>query len=141
MEPQRNRQPVEFSTALQRGLPGAETASRRENSRQSRGLHRRGDGFADWHVDWLITGVRTVKQMSQRSVERVIGRLVTDEAFRRRFGRDPGTALREMTECGAELTGSELRALSCLDAGLAADFAAVIDPRLQKTDLHASAGE
>jgi hypothetical protein len=79
--------------------------------------------------------------MSQRSVERVIGRLVTDEAFRRRFGRDPGTALREMTEGGAELTGTELRALTCLDAGLAADFAAVIDPRLQKTDLHGSAGE
>jgi hypothetical protein len=78
--------------------------------------------------------------MSQRSVERVIGRLVTDEAFRRRFGRDPGTALREMTEGGAELTGSELRALTCLDAGLAADFAAVIDPTFTGAPVNRSNG-
>jgi hypothetical protein len=73
--------------------------------------------------------------MSQRNVERVIGRLVTDEAFRRRFALDPGTALREVTACGMELNDCELRALVGIDTGLATRFAEALDPRLQKTDL------
>jgi len=72
--------------------------------------------------------------MCQRSVERVIGRLVTDEAFRRRFAESPGSALREMTECGLELTSLELRALACIDAHLVNLFADALDPRIQKVN-------
>ena len=75
--------------------------------------------------------------MSQRNVENLIGRLVTDEAFRRRFSEDPGGALLEITECGVELTNIELRALVTIDARLAGMLAEAIDPRIQKVDVHA----
>ena len=73
--------------------------------------------------------------MSQRGVERAIGRLVTDEAFRRRFARDPREALRLMTEGGVELNDCELRAIAGINAQVAGRFADALDPRLQKTDL------
>ena len=73
--------------------------------------------------------------MSQRSVERIIGRLVTDEAFRRRFAEDPRTTLQELAEGGVELTFCELGALASIDRRLVAFFADALDPRLQKSDL------
>ena len=74
--------------------------------------------------------------MSQRSVERVIGRLVTDEAFRRRFAQRPESTLRETADGGLELTACEMQALAALDASVLEQFADAIDPRLQKTDIH-----
>jgi putative modified peptide len=74
--------------------------------------------------------------VSQRNVETLIGRLVTDEAFRRRFAEDPGEALRKITECGVELTDLELRALASIDARSAEQFAEAVDPRIQKIDIH-----
>jgi len=71
-------------------------------------------------------------------VERVIGRLVTDEAFRQRFTESPGAALQEMTECGLELTSLEIRALASIDPKLVALFADAIDPRIQK--IHVNGG-
>src|SRR5688572_27393487 len=74
-------------------------------------------------------GVRTARShMSQRSVERVIGRLVTDEAFRRRFAEDSESALRETMECGLELNPCERRALAGLDVRLIEHLADAIDP-------------
>jgi putative modified peptide len=76
--------------------------------------------------------------MSQRNVENMIGRLVTDEAFRRRFTEDPIEALMEIAESGVELTGLEVRALLTIDTRLARMLAEAIDPRIQKIDIHAS---
>lgn len=73
--------------------------------------------------------------MSQSNVERVVGRLVTDEEFRRRFAEAPSAVLSELTASGWELTGCELRALSSLDAGVAERLARELDPRIQKADL------
>ena len=73
--------------------------------------------------------------MSQSNVERVIGRLVTDEGFRRRFAADPAAVLSEVTASGWELTPCELHVLSALDAKVAARFARALDPRIQKADL------
>jgi hypothetical protein len=77
--------------------------------------------------------------MSQRYVERVIGRLVTDEGFRKEFARDPLAALRSLCACGgAELTEVEARALAGLDPEKAAALSEAIDPKLQKLCLEAS---
>ena len=73
--------------------------------------------------------------MSQANVERVIGRLVTDEEFRRRFAGNPSGVLGELTAGGWELTACELRVLAAFDAGIAERFARDIDPRIQKADL------
>jgi putative modified peptide len=73
--------------------------------------------------------------MSQANVERLIGRLMTDEAFRHRFATDPSSTLEslamEFNSCETQaLLAMNLRALRrCTDA---------IDPRLQKSDLQKS---
>lgn len=77
--------------------------------------------------------------MSQSNVERVIGRLVTDEEFRSRFEEDPRAVLREVTDLGVELTCLELQALASIDPRLAARIAEAIDPRIQKACLHGRA--
>lgn len=76
--------------------------------------------------------------MSQRHVEQVIGKLVTDEGLRREFTRDPLALLRELLTHGAELTEVEVRALAELDPRRVERFAESIDPRLLKCCLHAS---
>jgi hypothetical protein len=73
--------------------------------------------------------------MSQRNVERVIGRLVTDEAFRSVYLEDPDRALRILAELGVELTACERDALRRLDADDVKHFASRINPCLQKSDL------
>jgi len=73
--------------------------------------------------------------MSQRNVERVIGKLVTDEAFRRRFVRHPEDTLLETIACGMELTMCEMQALVAMDMKSLERFAEAIDSRLQKTDI------
>lgn len=74
--------------------------------------------------------------MSQSNVERVIGRLVTDEGFRRQFTENPSAVLRELMASGLELTACEFRVLSAFDPRVAARCARAIDPRIQKADLH-----
>ena len=76
--------------------------------------------------------------MSQRHVEQVIGKLVTDEDFRREFTRDPVALLRGLLTSGAELTEVEVRALAGLDPRRVERFAESLDPRLLKCCLHAS---
>lgn len=73
--------------------------------------------------------------MSQRNVERIVGRLATDEEFRRRFSRDSAAALDELVEHGCELNGCERRALLAIAPESVERFAAEIDPRIQKMDL------
>ncbi len=73
--------------------------------------------------------------MSQRCVEQVIGKLVTDEAFRLRFAAQPAAVLRELVAAGVELSSVEFRALSSIDAGAVGRFADAIDPRLQRAGV------
>lgn len=73
--------------------------------------------------------------MSQHNVERVIGKLVTDEEFRFAFFRDPDGALRSLAERGIELNDCEWHALRAVDARVIAFVADSIHPSLQKTDL------
>lgn len=76
--------------------------------------------------------------MSQRSVEAVIGRLATDEAFRRRFHADRAAALDALAAEGLELTATERRALLDLDVTACERFADRLDPRIQKVCLRRS---
>ena len=73
--------------------------------------------------------------MTQRNVEQVIGRMVTDEGFRRRFEEKPFETLFEIVASGAELTTLELSALAAMDPALVARFADALDPRIQKAGL------
>lgn len=73
--------------------------------------------------------------MSQRCVEAVIGRIATDEAFRRRFQDDRTTVLAELVADGARLTPVERQALLDLDGSACERFADQLDPRIQKVCL------
>jgi len=73
--------------------------------------------------------------MSHRGVEIVLGRLVTDEAMRRRFWQAPTQALRDLMALGLELSAVEMAALESLDAAALQRFALSLDPRLQKAEL------
>jgi hypothetical protein len=70
--------------------------------------------------------------MAQRSVEIVIGRLVTDEAFRTAFLNDPALTLTRFVESGYDLTALEIAALRATQNGVWTRVAEQVDPRLQK---------
>jgi hypothetical protein len=73
--------------------------------------------------------------VSHRHVEIVIGRLVTDEEFRRRFVESPTRWLEELNEAGFELSAAELAALRRTDIAAWLALADALDPRLQKASL------
>lgn len=75
--------------------------------------------------------------MTQRSIEIVIGRLVTDEEFRETFLSDPHKALGDLLERGTHLTQAEIAALVATDSALWLRVADQIDQRLQKASLKA----
>ena len=77
--------------------------------------------------------------MSQRNVELLIGRLVTDEDLRRRFARAPFEALAEFVDQGWELTRGEIDALVQIDVSLWSRAAARLPSRLQRCSLRPDA--
>jgi hypothetical protein len=75
--------------------------------------------------------------MSHRTIERVIGRLLTDEELRLKFTRSPKRTLAELGEEGWELTRIEVDALLTIEVRLWSEVAARIDPRIQRCSLKA----
>jgi len=73
--------------------------------------------------------------VAQRNVEIVIGRLITDEAFRAAFLEDPIVTLTRFAESGYDLTSLEMLALRATHTGVWGRTADDIDPRLQKASL------
>lgn len=73
--------------------------------------------------------------MSQKTVERIIGRLLTDEALRRRFCEGPLETLSELREQGFDLTDSEIEALTETDRRVWSSAARRIHPQLQRCSL------
>ncbi len=73
--------------------------------------------------------------MSHRTIERIIGRLLTDEELRLRFTRSPNRTLAELGDQGWELTRIEVDALLTMEIRLWSEVAARIDPRLQRCSL------
>ena len=70
--------------------------------------------------------------MAQRSIEILIGRLLTDEALREEFLMNTSRALQMFCEAGHELTPVEISALLAIPSDLWPEVAKQIDPRLQK---------
>lgn len=79
--------------------------------------------------------------MSQRNVERLVGRLVLDEELRQRFCADRHATVSSLVAEGVELTAVELEALRALDPIPLEVFAQALDPRLQKVSLASSGAE
>ncbi len=73
--------------------------------------------------------------MSQKTVQLIAGRLLTDEEFRRGFLSDPHEALRVLLDQGFDLTAGEVEALVRTDRAMWADAASRIDPRLQRSSF------
>jgi hypothetical protein len=70
--------------------------------------------------------------MSQAAVEKAIGKLITDECFRRRFFKDPVAA---SFQAGLELSQPEVDALSRLPVEAIARFSACLDRRICRLPL------
>ena len=79
--------------------------------------------------------------MTQKNVELVLGRLITDGEFRRSFQRNPKTAFEELAASGIELNPVERRALAALDARVLEAIVSALSPRLQRVSFHARADE
>jgi hypothetical protein len=73
--------------------------------------------------------------VAQRSIEILIGRLITDEAFRNAFCDDAEATLERFMEMGHELTPVELAAISATRSDVWTLVAEKIDSRLQKASL------
>ena len=70
--------------------------------------------------------------MTQDSVERALGKLLTDEAFRERFFAAPVEACRE---AGLSLSAVELEALQGLSREQIAQFGEHVDARISRPCL------
>ena len=70
--------------------------------------------------------------MSQQAVETAIGKLSTDEAFRKAFFADPAGASRQ---AGLRLTPCELSALRTISPGALRRFSAALDDRICRLAL------
>jgi hypothetical protein len=70
--------------------------------------------------------------MSQKHVEIVVGRLLTDVAFRRAFLQWPLRMLAALQQAGYELSATEIGALVGTDRRVWPSMADLLDPRLQQ---------
>jgi hypothetical protein len=76
--------------------------------------------------------------MSQKTVQLLIGRLLTDEDLRLRFVEGSLETLIELRDQGLELTTDEIDALVRIDREAWRSMAARIHPRLQRSSLQSS---
>jgi hypothetical protein len=73
--------------------------------------------------------------VTERFIELVIGRLVTDEEFRREFAADPNSACAALPQRGTPMTAEETAAIVVTDLALWERAAEDLDPRLQRASL------
>ncbi len=73
--------------------------------------------------------------MAQQSIEILIGRLITDEAFRSTFSSDAIATIERFIAAGHELTLTEIAALTTTSPEVWTLVAERIDSRLQKASL------
>lgn len=73
--------------------------------------------------------------MAHKSVQLIIGRILTDEELRGRFLSGPAATLAALRDLGFDLTSAEIDALTQTDRQLWDCGPAWIDGRLQRCDL------
>jgi hypothetical protein len=73
--------------------------------------------------------------MSQRNVELLLGRLLTDADLRRRFVRTPSDVVEAFRREGWELTDGEVEALTATDARMWTELVTGIPSRLRRCSL------
>lgn len=76
--------------------------------------------------------------MTQQAVERALGKLLTDEAFRERFFTNPERA---SWEAGFALSPTELEALMRLSPEALARFSEDLDKRISRPSLDPARGD
>ena len=79
--------------------------------------------------------------MSHKSVEIVIGRLLTDETLRTHFIADPATTLHSLREAGLDLNPGEIEALLEMPIETWPALADWVHPRLQKIAMKGDRSE
>jgi hypothetical protein len=77
-------------------------------------------------------------EMSQKTVEHIIGRLATDEEIRLRFRTNPAATITAAASEPEALTSVERQALSTIDPDVLDRLADAIDPRLQRVKIPAA---
>ena len=82
-----------------------------------------------------MTTRQLVSAMSQKTVQLLIGRLLTDEECRDRFLINPIGALVALRDQGYELTRTEIEALARTDPTFWIDGAGRLDSRLQRSSF------
>jgi hypothetical protein len=78
---------------------------------------------------------RRIVNVSQRNIELLIGRLLTDDAFRSAFVRNLAKTLAAFIDAGHELTPQEIHALMTSSPSFWSEVAAELDPRLRKVSV------
>jgi hypothetical protein len=73
--------------------------------------------------------------MAHKTVQSIIGRILTDEELREHFLVSPLETLSRLREMGLDLTQAEIDALTHTDRQLWEAGAQWIDPRLQRCSL------
>lgn len=73
--------------------------------------------------------------MAHKTVQLIIGQILTDEELRARFLERPVETLSSMRDMGFDLTNTEIDALARTDRKLWRSGAEWIDSRLQRCDL------
>lgn len=76
--------------------------------------------------------------MSQKTVQLLMGRLLTDEDLRARFAERPLETLTELRDQGFELTQDEIEAFAQSDPKMWPSMARRIHPRLQRCSLRST---
>jgi len=85
----------------------------------------------------LRCSAQRLETMSQKTVQLLIGQIVTDEELRLQFVEQPRETLTALRERGFELTTTEIDALVDTDRQFWDSAAARIHPRLQRCCLSA----
>jgi hypothetical protein len=89
-----------------------------------------------WRVHCAVSEkLQECDPMSQKTVQSLIGQLLTDEELRSRFVRQPLDMLNALRDQGLELTTCEIAALVATDKKLWDAAAARLHPHLQRCAL------